>query len=341
MDIQYLKQYVYENNLVQTILESIGCHHVKFNGNYWTCANHDGDNSSAITIYNTDFLNVVNYTRDITNNGKLPSDLITLVGYSKQLSFFETIKFVCNELGLSYYHDFEEDIPESIKITKLLFQMSTGNIETDDSKPLKPISEKILKYYKPYVNDMFFNDNINYETQLEFEIGYDEESNRITIPIRSEIGDLIGVKGRLFSQVLNEQDLKYMYLEPCAKGRILYGLNKTHEYIKEKGFVYIGESEKFVLQLWSMGCFNSVSLGGKKPTKHQIEHLIRLGVDLIFAFDKDVEKKELEEMSNLFIDGVKVYCLVDDENLLSAKESPSDNNEKWHYLIEKCMIRIK
>ena len=39
-----------------------------------------------------------------------------------------------------------------------------------------------------------FNDGISYETQQEFEIGYDELTNRITVPIRSEMHDLVGVK---------------------------------------------------------------------------------------------------------------------------------------------------
>lgn len=341
MDAQQLKQYIHENNLVSQILESIGCHHIKFTGKYWTCANYDGDNHSAITIYNTDFLNVVNYTRNITQNGKFPSDLITLVGYNKSLSFFEAVRFVCNELGLSYYHDFDQDIPESLKITKMIFQMQENGIELEDEKVLKPISENILSYYNLYVNDMFLLDNIDYNTQQEFGIGYDAESNRITIPIRSEIGDLVGVKGRLFKKELEENDLKYLYLEPCSKGRVLYGLYKTHEYIAKSGLVYVGESEKFVLQCWSMGYYNAVSIGGKTITKHQIDKITRLGVDVIFSFDKDVTQKELEDIANNFVEGTKIYCVIDDKDILLPKESPTDNQEKWEMLLKNCIYRIK
>ena len=45
---------------------------------------------------------------------------------------------------------------------------------------------------------------ISYETQIEFEIGYDESTNRITIPIRDEISSLVGVKGRLLKEEISK-----------------------------------------------------------------------------------------------------------------------------------------
>ena len=58
-----------------------------------------------------------------------------------------------------------------------------------------------------------YEDNIDYSTQKEFEIGFDEESNRYTIPIRSEIGDVVGVKGRYFDRKVPEGENKYIYLD--------------------------------------------------------------------------------------------------------------------------------
>ena len=79
------------------------------------------------------------------------------------------------------------------------------------------------------LDKIFKDDNIGYETQLEFEIMYDLASDRITIPIRDELGTLVGVKGR---SIVNDPDVdKYIYLEPCAKTKVLYGLYKTLPYI--------------------------------------------------------------------------------------------------------------
>lgn len=346
MDIKQLKEYIYENGKIEQILQEIGCHSIKYHpgGNpdpYWTASNKDGNNKSAITIYNKQSLKCINYTRDITNGKPIEPDLLTLVCFNMGLSFFKALQFVCSILGIDYYHNFDKELPESLRITKLIYEMQQGNLDQDDDKPLKPISEKILTYYKPYLNDMFAKDNISYETQKEFEIGYDEQTNRITIPIRSEINDLVGIKGRLFKQELEEDELKYIYLEPCGRSKILYGLNKTYPNIKQIGKVLIGESEKFTLQLWSMGYHNTVGIGGKKVSSQQIEKLTRLGVDLVFAFDKDVTKKEIEDIADRFVDGVSIYYLWDDKNILNEKESPSDNKEKFEFLLKNCLYKIK
>jgi DNA primase len=336
MDIKQLKTYIYENNKVVDILQEIGCHSIKSHSGYWTCGNHDGDNKTAITVYNNENLNCINYTRDLGT----PSDLLSLVCYNKQCSFFETLKWICSYLGISYYHDFEEEVPESLRITKMLYEMQQGNLDIEE-KPLKPISEKILSYYNQYVNDFFFNDGISYETQQEFEIGYDQETNRITIPLRSEIGDLVGVQGRILKKELDENEQKYLYIEPCSKGKILYGLHKTYPYIQRQRQCYILESPKGTMQLWTMGIYNSTATLGTKITNHQIEKLTRLGVDLIFAYDKDVTKKQIENIADRFIDGVNIYYLFDDKGILPEKTSPSDNPEYWQRLTKECLYKIK
>ena len=224
MDVRELKNYIYENNYSEQILESIGCHHIKYHsvGAYWTAGNPDGDNKGAIILYNNESLICLNKTRQMIK-GSRQTDIIDLVCYIKNLTFPEGLKEICSEIGMSYYHDFEEDIPDSFKILKMLEDMDS-NISEEKEKPLQPISEKILSYYKPYVNDLFYEDHIDYETQREFEIGFDEETNRYTIPIRAELGDLVGVKARYFDRKVPDGMNKYIYLEPCAKSKILYGL---------------------------------------------------------------------------------------------------------------------
>lgn len=226
-----------------------------------------------------------------------------------------------------------QSIPESLKILKLVNEMSTE--QTDEKEvPLKPIPVEILDYYKPYVNDLFYEDGISYSTQKEFQIGYDTETNRITIPIYSEIGDLVGVKGRLFQKEVDESECKYLYLEKCAKSKILFGLNKTLPYIKRLGVVYVVESEKGVMQLWSYGYKNAVSTGGKNISRHQLDMLIRLGVKIVFCFDKDVVLDDILRISDRLPDGIPAYYMFDKDNQLTGeKESPSDNKDRWEYLL--------
>ena len=342
MDIRELKQYIYDNNYVETLLISIGCHSIKFhpNNNYWSCANKTGDNKTAIIVYNNEWLTCVNFTRKMTQNNS-KCDLITLVCYTLNTDFPQAVSFICNEIGISYYHDFRADMPSSFKVLEMLSSMNS-NSEIKDDVPLLPIDENVLNYYKPYVNDLFFNDGISYLTQLEFEVGYDEYSNRITMPIRDELGNLIGVKGRIFknSDNLTQEEIKYLYIEPCNKSKILYGLFKTLPYIKHSKRVYVLESEKAVMQLWSMGYCNAVATGGKTISQHQIDMLTRLGVDIVLCFDKDVEKQEIESIVGQFIENVPVYYMYDEDNILNEKESPSDSREKWEYLISNNIYNM-
>lgn len=341
MDVKELKNYIYENQFVEQILESISCHHIRYHasGTYWTCANATGDNNNAIVLYNNEFLMCVNYTRQMIK-GNRKTDIIDLVCYTKNLTFPQGLKFICDEIGISYYHDFDEDIPESFKILNMLDDMNSA-ITTERERPLTPIDECILSYYKPYVNKIFFDDNIDYHTQKEFEIGFDEETNRYTIPIRSEIGHLLGVKGRYFYRSVPENEMKYLYLEPCARSKVLYGLYKTLPYIKSAGKVFVSEAEKAVLQLWNYGYKNSVSTGGKKLSQYQIDMIVRLGADIIFAFDKDVSKTELEELADRFPEGIPLYYIYDEDNILDEKESPSDNPKKWQYMVSHNIYKLR
>jgi DNA primase len=188
---------------------------------------------------------------------------------------------------------------------------------------------------------MFLKDGVSYSCQQEFQIGYDEESNRITIPIRSELGDLVSVKGRLFKEELSDNDLKYIYLYKCPRNKILFGLNKTYDYIRESGKIWITESEKGTIQLWSHGIKNSVGIGGKKIGKRQVEMISRLNAKICFAFDKDVTQKELEEKANMFVDGIPIYAIIDTDNILEEKQSPMDDFNKWEHLVKNNIYKIK
>lgn len=340
MNAQQIKEWIVENQKVEEVLENLNCQHIKYhNSGYFTCGNPPpSDNPTAITVY-VPSLNIVNYTKDIPK----PSDLISLTEFIREENFFHALKYLHQILGLDFYKDEREDIPLSLIITKDLQRIQKGerNYDEDDT-PIKPIPESVLKYYRtPCVNDMFLRDGISYKTQFEFSIGYCEESNRITIPVYDEINNLVSVKGRLFKETIEEDELKYIYLYKCPKNKILFGLNKTYSFIKEENFCFITESEKGVMQLWSGGYKNSVGLGGKNISKGQIEKLTRLNVPLYFVLDEDVKLIELQNISDGFVQGTKVFALYNDEGLLKDKQSPTDNLEIFKYMLNNNVIALK
>ena len=337
MDIRDLKEEILNRELISDILTEIGCHHIRDKGDYIQAGNKDGDNPNSIVVYKNEYISCLNYTRQITKNGR-QADIFDLVAYFEDCSFAEAMKFVCGIAGIDYYGE-REDLPESLQILRMLKDMNVNDDNEDDS-PVKPISEKILSYYLPYPNKMFEDDGIAPEVQQEFEIGYDPQSNYITVPIRDSLGTLCGVKGRYYGEP-DELHTKYIYNEKCNKSKILYGYWQNREHIKNSKFVYIVESEKAVQQLATIGTRNAVSTGGKTISKTQVELIVRTGCTPIFAYDKDVQEDELQEIASMFMDGISVYAIIDRDNILCEKESPSDNYKKWSCLVKNNVYKIK
>lgn len=337
MDIRELKEEILNRDMIPDILEELGCHHIQDRGDYITCGNPDGDNIRAVVVYKNEFIGCTNYTRQIIK-GNRSADIFDLIAYVRDCSFSEAMKFVCGLAGLDYYGEAQE-LPESLQIIKLLKSMSTNDGEEDDV-PMKPISEKILRYYLPYGNKLFEDDGIPLDVQEEFEIGYDCASGYITIPLRDSLGALCGVKGRYLGEP-DDYHSKYTHLEKCNKGRLIYGYWQNKDYIKNSKFLIIVESEKGVQQLAAQGYRSAVSTGGKTISKHQVELITRTGCTPVFAYDKDVSKEELEEIASMFMDGIPVYAIIDREDILDEKQSPSDCPGKFKYLIQNHVYKIK
>ena len=337
MRVQNLKEYILDNSYVENILENLGCKHIKKHSNYYSATNPDGDARSVI-VYTDTNLTTINYTRNITKN-KRSADIFDLISFYNDCSFPEALKYVHDLFGLDYYRDAEEDIPESLQILKLLKSMETGEDNEKDTQ-LKPISEDILSCYLPYGSKMWEDSNVSLETQRLFELSFDPCTNSVAIPIRDELGSLIAVKARRLEYSPDLGESKYFFLEPGAKSQVLYGLYQNSKLIQSQGVVYVGESEKFVHQLYEMGYYG-VSTGGSKVSKRQVEMLTRIGVKIIFCYDKDQTEADIRHIADMFINGIDIYAMLDCDGLLDNKESPSDNPNTWHKMVKNNIYKIK
>lgn len=339
MNVKQLKDHIINNNLVEIILENLNCQNIKWHSSgYWTCGNPPpSDNPQAVTVY-ADNLNVINYTKDIPE----PSDIFTLICFYKDINFFQSLKWVTDLLNIDYYRNDDADLPEALKITRQLLEMQNHTrTNEEDNTPIKPLPEYIKKYYPVIGNYMFLKDGISFDTQREFEVSYDNESNRIVFPIYDEIGNLISYKGRIFKDHIEEWEQKYLYLYPCPRNRILFGYNKTHPFIKKQGLIFVGEAEKFTMALWSYGVYNSIATSGTKVSQEQIDKISRLGVPVYICFDKDFTKDKVEKLADRFVQGIDIYCMYDEDNVLKDKESPSDKKENWEYMLKNNLYKIR
>ena len=335
MDAQTIKEYIFSNNKIEIVLENLGMHHIQWHNRneYITCGMPDGDNPSSTVVYcDNSFFMVKAYTRDIVDPYGI-SDIISLVSFINKTIFTQSINWLCELFGLDYYVESISDDPTLgyFKTFDLLMKPK-ASLEVQ----LKPIPEETLKAYLPWDNTIFYEDHIDWKTQAEFELGLDVFSHRITIPIRDEMGRLVGVKGRRAWDVVDEWNPKYIYLHQCAKSRICYGLYKTLPYIREKNEIIVCESEKGVMQLWSYGYRNCVAVGGHSISQQQQDLIIQSGAaTIIIAFDKDVDEETVrKEVENLSLYR-RVEYILDFNNILEEKESPMDNPNKWIDLYER------
>ena len=88
MDVQRLKEHIINNDFVPQILECLKCHDIKDKGEYYQCANPDGDNLNAITVYKNS-LHTIDYTRNIEQ--KNISDIFNLVMFFQHCNFFQSL----------------------------------------------------------------------------------------------------------------------------------------------------------------------------------------------------------------------------------------------------------
>ena len=197
----------------------------------------------------------------------------------------------------------------------------------------------------------WLEDNISIEAMDKFNILYSISQNKIIIPHYDIEGNLIGIRGRALNKWDIENLGKYMPVQIEGKwynhplGMNLYGLNFNKENIKKEGICFVYEGEKSVLQLETFNRPNcSVAVCGSQFNKYQLNLLLKNcnPKEIVICFDKEELKYQDKYFNKLWnmCSKYKNYCdisfIYDRQNLLSMKESPSDEGEEiFNKLLEK------
>ena len=339
MTIIELKKYIYENNKIEYILEQIGCHHIKYhNKGYYTCSNKDGDNKTAINVYNDENLNCVNHTRDIGKHG----NLINLVCFNMNLSFVQGIKYLHKLLGLKNdYNKNKKQSQEEKKIDPLeIFKKVKRKRNKININDIEIFDSTIIEEYEPVLYiDWLKEDGIVEFTRKRFNIGYSYKHKRIIIPIRywaGEENDYIGIIGRTTVKNYDLFDIvKYCSLKPYLKTINLYGLQENYKSIQDSGYVCVYESEKGVLKRHSRLDGTGVAVGSHNLSDEQVKILIGINCNIVIAYDKDIPLKHIRSECSRFYGIRNIFYIYDKHDLLKEKESPSDaNNKIFNYLLK-------
>lgn len=203
------------------------------------------------------------------------------------------------------------------------------------------LDESKLSKYRQGEIPLWENEGILKETLKEFQILIDDNANRIVYPVRDIKGRLINIKGR--TMFANYKKLKLMkYINYFKIGEIDYfqSLDKTLPYVLEKKEIIIFESIKSVMKIWQWGYKNGASAENHNLSVFQIKLLAKLKVNIVFAYDCDVDyfskevKKDIDKLKRI----TNVYLIENVNGALGTKEdknSPADcGKDVWEFLYE-------
>lgn len=332
-----MKEYLKNNpEQIEKILSYYNYHSINITDKEIRCAKVGGDNPSGCRIKLNDNLSATDFTTSY--NG----DLFGLIATHTGLTYGEvikTIKIIINKKINSTYENKEESLFDGF--------FEGIYIPYEEEKKEVIYDKSILEQYSKYKwNLRFLKDEILPSSQYKFHIGYDEVSNRITIPWFNENGELTGIMGRLDSD--EKTNFKYLPIINFPKHKYLYGLYQNKEYVKESKKVYIFEAEKSVMQCDSFGVYNTTALGGNQISITQVEQLLKLGVsEIVLCMDEgliiDAIKRDIQTIKSCcFMRDIKIKVMIDKENKYLPKESkcsPSDKGKEiFLKLCNECII---
>lgn len=208
----------------------------------------------------------------------------------------------------------------------------------------------MLEYFYPLAAPVeWIKEGISSEVMRYYNIRVDTALHKIIIPHLDPQGNLIGIRGRSYDPFEVADGKKYMpifiegevYKHPLGKN--LFGLYQNKETIKRLGKVLICESEKAVMQAASFygidNCF-VVATCGSNLTQAQIQLLMDLNIsEIILAYDKEYHGKIGEEEEVIYEEKLlktlrplsqyfNTYILLDNDNLLGYKDSPTDKGKE-------------
>ncbi len=128
----------------------------------------------------------------------------------------------------------------------------------------------------------------------------DRFRGRIMFPLESSFGKIIGFTGRVLPQFDAGEMGKYINSPETpifSKSRLLYGLSKSKEGIREAGFALLVEGQMDVIMSHQDGVKNTIGTSGTALTDEQLTILKRYATKLVLNFDNDEAGRRAMERS--------------------------------------------
>jgi DNA primase len=217
-------------------------------------------------------------------------------------------------------------------------------------KRFKPIQKKAREtkhtildenYMSRYEKDtdklnVWADEGISYEVMEKYQVRYDPFSNRLVYPIRDLQGNIISIKGRTLDKDYKEKKLrKYTYFQSIGDLDIIFGYYEHLQNFKDKKEIILFEGEKSVMLCDTWEIYNTGAILTSHLNPLQINILLKLGVKIVFALDKEINIKEDDNIKKLS-KFLKIEYIKDCNNILTEKDAPVDKGKDvWLELYER------
>lgn len=267
-------------------------------------------------------------------------DLINYLIKIKKYEFKDVMNAIKQELHLDSIYNYKRK-------RGLFGGLYDGLSRNNGEISVTTYPEKILKHYGCTPNLLWLRDGISLSTQRKWNVGFDVQSQRITLPIRTSTGEIMSIKGRLNGEP-EEFEPKYLYLIQGPMSQTLFGYSENYSSLYE-GNILVVESEKSVLKMDSWGYNNVVALGSNSLSTTQAKLLLSLNPKRVtFMLDKSLPLENTKRNAEL----LKTFCTMrqleikywdwTDNITLDEKSAPCDDTkEEFEYILQNEVVDIE
>lgn len=262
--------------------------------------------------------------------------VLTFIQKYNKCSMREAISLLKN------YANITEDTETTVRLNAAkTIKKYKQNKRAKERSSHKVLNDNIVDQYE---NDrtklkIWNDEGISYDVLEKYKVRYDPFSDRLVYPIKDINGNIICMKGRTLNPEWKQLKLrKYTYFQSVGDLDLFFGYYEHIEDIVNKKEIIIFEGEKSVMLLETWGITNSVAMLTSHLNPLQLLILIKLGVKVVFALDKNVNILKDENIQKLKR-YVKIEYTYDSNNVLGEKDAPVDKGiEVWNKLYSKRRV---
>lgn len=350
-----MKAFIYQNDLIFDVLESLSCHDIVDHGDKVTAAFPDGDNNNGITIFKNAYLPYHSFTRDQSKNNDCTADIIDLVRQITRLNYKDSMQFlkaVCN-------------VSDGSKLPTIAIdnESHVDNTDTDRTQErhnqeyLTALKRERALYNSPDLWDCaikkWYDEGISHDAVKAFGIKLECESqttmnSKIWIPIRASIeqdgfdaGEIVAFNRRRTDESAIAMFGKYQLTPHYQKSNNIFGYYENVKNILPADMCVVFEGEKSVLKRYSVGDRTCVAIQGHSISEKQAELLSYLDAEIVIAFDSDVPLDvvifECEKLQRYC---KRVSYIFDSDGILPEKTSPADVGDELYKQLLDNRVRF-